>query len=234
MKIAVIPARGGSKRIPRKNIRPFAGIPMIAHAIRTARAAGIFDHIIASTDDDEIADVAKHWGAEVPFRRPAELADHYTGTIDVISHTVRWCREQDWDVEAACCIYATTPLLRAQYITDGLHQMTASGKSYCFSVAEFPAPMQRALRLTNGAVSMFNPAEAETRTQDLEPAYHDAGQFYWGTARAWLDRTPIFSDAATAIVLPRHLAHDIDTPEDWDRAELLYAALAARQRPADQ
>ena len=225
MRVAIIPARGGSKRIPRKNIRPFAGIPMLAHAIRTARAAGLFDHIIVSTDDDEITQVAQEAGAEVPFRRPAALADDHAGTGEVTTHALRWCLDQGWKIDAACCIYATVPLLQATYLLQAFEKMREAGKHFCFPVATFPAPIQRALKLTPQGVEMFAPEFAETRSQDLIPAYHDAGQFYWGTVEAWLEQREVFSHDSVAIVMPRHLVQDIDTEEDWQFAETLYRLL---------
>jgi pseudaminic acid cytidylyltransferase len=228
MKVAIIPARGGSKRIPRKNIRPFAGQPMIAYAIRGAQAAGVFDHIVVSTDDDEIASVAESFGAEVPFRRPRALADDVTGTTAVVAHAVGWCRDHGWDVDYACCIYATVPLIQARHLREALDKLLSSGKMYCFPVASFPAPIQRALKLTPQGIEMFEPAHLSSRSQDLTPAFHDSGQFYWGTAQAWLEQRNIFSHDATAIVLPRHAVQDIDTEEDWTFAEKLYALLQER------
>jgi N-acylneuraminate cytidylyltransferase len=230
MKVAIIPARGGSKRIPRKNIRPFAGVPMIAHAIRAAQSAGVFDRIIVSTDDEEIAAVAEKYGAEAPFRRPPELANDHAGSDAVIVHAVRWCREQGWDVQLVCCIYATVPLLQSRYIREALDLLVASGKDFCFTAATFAAPIQRAIKLTPDGVEMFAPEYKNARSQDLTPAYHDAGQFYWGTAAAWLEGRDVFSHGAKAIVLPRHLVQDIDTEEDWTFAEMLYRLVQERAK----
>ena len=225
MRIAIIPARGGSKRIPRKNIKPFAGVPMIAHSIRAAQQSGLFDRILVSTDDEEIAAVAETWGATAPFRRPAELANDVAGTTEVVAHAVEWCRAQGWGLSTVCCIYATAPLLQPASLDAALDKMTKTGKSFCFPVAAFEAPIQRALKLAGDGIEMFDPTFFETRSQDLIPAYHDAGQFYWGTPEAWREQRRIFSDAATVIILPKHMVQDIDTPEDWTRAEILFAAL---------
>ncbi len=222
MRVAIIPARGGSKRIPRKNIRPFAGKPMIAHPILAAKASGVFDRILVSTDDEEIAQVAGAWGAEAPFRRPSALANDFAGTGEVMTHAVRWCLDQKWNIDAVCCVYATTPLLEPASLRRGLELLTSSGKAYAFSVASFPAPIQRALKLTPEGVEMFEPKHAGTRSQDLIPAYHDAGQFYWGTPAAWLENRPVFSHESVGVVLPRHEVQDIDTEEDWAFAEALY------------
>jgi pseudaminic acid cytidylyltransferase len=228
MRVAIIPARGGSKRIPRKNIRPFAGQPIIAYSIKTARASGLFDDVIVSTDDDEIADVSRQYSATVPFRRPANLADDHATTIAVIQHALGWLADNGRDIDLACCIYATAPFLRAADLRDGLTKLTDSGRSFAFSVTSFEFPIQRALRLRrDGALEAFAPEHANTRSQDLEPAYHDAGQFYWGRALAFREGRLLFSPESVPVILPRHLVHDIDNEEDWVRAELAYQALRA-------
>lgn len=226
MRVAIIPARGGSKRIQRKNIKPFAGKPIIAYSIEAARECGLFDRIIVSTDDEEIADTALSLGAEIPFMRPKELSDDYTPTIPVIAHAVQTLQSQGHNIEAACCIYATAPFIRASDLIDAHQAMMTHQKGYAFPVTTFPFPIQRALmREEDGEIAMCYPEHFSTRSQDLKEAYHDAGQFYWGTPEAWLSAKPLFSDSATTIVLPRHLVQDIDTPEDWTRAELMYRAL---------
>ena len=223
MKVAVIPARGGSKRIPRKNVRPFCGRPMIAWPIAAARASGCFDRIVVSTDDEEIANVAIAAGAEVPFLRPAALADDHTPTIPVVAHAIDQLRAAGDAIDLACCIYATAPFLQPASLREGLTLLETQGCQYAFSVTSFPAPIQRALRLTReGRVEMFHPELFNVRSQDLEPAYHDAAQFYWGRAEAWLQGKPLFSRDAAPVVLPRHLVQDIDTPEDWAAAEAMF------------
>lgn len=225
MKVAVIPARGGSKRIPRKNVRDFCGKPMIAWSIEAAQQSGCFDRIMVSTDDAEIVDVARRWGAEVPFVRPAELSGDYTGTLPVIRHATEWLAQQGQVPQLVCCIYATAPFVRPDDICRGLENLTTTGCSYAFSVTSYPYPIQRAIRITSGGrVEMFDPEQFSVRSQDLEEAYHDAGQFYWGTANAWLAEKVIFSFDATPVILPRHQVQDIDTPEDWQRAELMFQA----------
>lgn len=227
MRLAVIPARGGSKRIPRKNIRPFGGLPMIAWSIRAAAESGCFDRILVSTDDAEIAQVAREHEADVPFVRPAELSDDHTGTIPVIAHAVTWQSENGPAASEVCCIYATAPFIRAADIRKGLRTLHKTGADYVFSVTSYPFPIQRAIRVTpEGRVAMFQPEHFNTRSQDLEEAWHDAGQFYWGRADAWLAGTPIFSPASAPIPLPRHRVQDIDTPEDWQRAEMMFKAAA--------
>lgn len=228
MNVAIIPARGGSKRIPRKNVKDFCGKPMIAWSIEAAKASGCFDKIIVSTDDPEIADIARQFGAEIPFMRPAALSDDYTGTIPVIRHAVEWLNQNDAPVDFACCIYATAPFILPEYLKQGLQLIKNSGSSYAFSVTSYAFPIQRAVRITkNGRVAMFNPEHFQTRSQDLEEAWHDAGQFYWGTADAWCEERAIFGEDSLPVRLPRHRVQDIDTAEDWNRAEWLFRAMQA-------
>lgn len=226
MRLAVIPARGGSKRIPRKNIKLFAGKPMIGWSVEVARASGLFDRILVTTDDEEIARVATEFGAEAPFRRPAELADDYAPTIPVIAHAVEWQIAQGVAPAHVCCIYATAPFMQVADLRRGLTFLESASCDYAFSVTSYAFPIQRALRITlDERIEMFNPEHFLTRSQDLEPAYHDAAQFYWGNAAAWLARRPLFGENSIPVVLPRHRVQDIDTPEDWERAELMFSAL---------
>lgn len=227
--VAIIPARGGSKRIPRKNTREFCGKPMIAWSIEAAKVSGCFDKIIVSTDDREIANIAEQWGAEVPFIRPNNLADDHTGTLPVIHHAVQWLMDHEMMVDHACCLYATAPFVTADDIERGYQLIQQTGSSYAFSVTSYAFPIQRAIRITeNGHVAMFNPEHFQTRSQDLEEAWHDAGQFYWGTAEAWLEERPIFGEDAVPVKLSRHRVQDIDTREDWVRAEWLFKAMRAQ------
>jgi pseudaminic acid cytidylyltransferase len=223
--VAIIPARGGSKRIPRKNLLPFDGVPMIVRSIRTALESGLFDQVVVSTDDAQIADVARTHGAQVPFLRPADLADDFTGTAAVIVHALQQLPAFDY----ACCIYATAPLLQACYLRQGIELLEQHlDKSFAFSVCGFGFPVQRALTLDGqGALSALYPEFRNTRSQDLPEAFQDAGQFYWGRSEAWLGGEVLYSPASLPVMLPRHLVQDIDTLEDWKRAEYLYAALKA-------
>lgn len=226
MKVAIIPARGGSKRIPRKNVRLFAGKPIIAHSIGAALDSGCFDRVIVSTDDAEIAAVAREWGAETPFVRPPELADDHTGTNAVVKHAINWLAEQGTPADYACCIYATAPFVQARYLQEGLARLLERRRGYAFSVTSFPFPIQRAIRINaEGAVEAIWPENIFRRSQDLEEAFHDAGQFYWGTTDAYLTDAVVFSPASIPIVLPRHLVQDIDTFEDWRRAELMFRVI---------
>jgi N-acylneuraminate cytidylyltransferase len=226
MKLAVIPARGGSKRIPRKNIKPFCGKPMIAWSIVAAIESGCFDRIIVSTDDVEIADIARKYGAEVPFMRPAELSDDHTGTIPVIAHAIGWQQKNGLSPLAVCCIYATAPFARGEQLKCGLAILEKRNCDYVFSVTSYAFPIQRAIRITSaGRVEMFQPENFNTRSQDLQEAFHDAGQFYWGRPEAWLTGKPIFSSNSSPLILPRYLVQDIDTPEDWHRAEIMFKVI---------
>ncbi|AUN93902.1 pseudaminic acid cytidylyltransferase [Pseudazoarcus pumilus] len=226
MRLAIIPARGGSKRIPRKNIKVFCGKPMIAWSIEAARDSGCFDRIVVSTDNDEIASVARHWGAETPFMRPAELSDDHATTMPVIAHAIRWANAHLASVDFACCIYATAPFVQPDDLRNGLTKLENSNFDYVFSVTSYAFPIQRAIRINaNGRISMFHPEHMNTRSQDLEEAYHDAGQFYWGRAAAWLEGKAVFSEHAQPVILPRSRVQDIDTHEDWERAEALFRLL---------
>lgn len=227
MNIAIIPARGGSKRIPRKNIRNFCGKPLIAYSIEAAKKCGAFDHIIVSTDDDEIRDVANAYGAETPFKRPPELANDYATTVPVIKHAVQWAQVNLGEIKNACCIYATAPFIQAKALLAAYDMLIKNNvRGYVFSATTFPFPIQRAFQVKeNGFVEMFEPKNYNTRSQDLEEAYQDAGQFYWGSVEAYLSEKIFFSTDSMAFVLPRHFVQDIDTLEDWKRAELMYEAL---------
>ena len=226
MRLCIIPARGGSKRIPRKNIKEFCGQAMIGYSIEAAITSQCFDKVIVSTDDQEIAEVAKSFGAEVPFIRPDELANDHAATIPVVKHAIEWLDEQGQSPTDVCCIYATAAFIQSQTISKAFQQMQESGANYCFSVTSFAFPIQRSIRITqDDKVDMFYPENFNVRSQDLEEAYHDAGQFYWGKAQAFKDELPIFSETASPYILPRYLVQDIDTTEDWIRAEAMHRVL---------
>lgn len=233
MKVAIVPARGGSQRIPRKNVRPFGGRPMIAWSIDAALACGCFDRVVVSTEDAEIAAVARACGAEVPFTRPAALADHHAGTLAVMHHAVDALGLADADL--ACCIYATAPFIEPQDLRRGLALLQGADADYAFSVTRYAFPIQRAIRLTpDGRVAMFDPAQFATRSQDLEDAFHDAAQFYWGRVAAWRAERALFAQGSLPVTLPRHRVQDIDTPEDWERAEWLWRAMQAARAADDR
>lgn len=222
MKIAIIPARGGSKRIPRKNIKSFCGKPMIAWSIEAARSSGLFERVIVSTDDTEIAEVARQWGTEVPFMRPVELSNDYAATTEVIAHATQWALDQGLDVEAVCCIYATAPFVQTDDLKRGWDALNSGDWDYAFTVTDFAAPIFRSFKqMPDGGIEMFFPEHFTTRSQDLPIALHDAGQFYWGRPAAWLEGKRIFDRRSFPIVIPRWRVQDIDTQDDWERAEML-------------
>lgn len=228
MYLCVIPARGGSKRIPHKNIRNFCGKPMIAWSIKAAKDSGCFDRIIVSTDDEEIAATARQWGAQTPFMRPAMLSDDYTGTAAVVAQAIEWHQKSRQPPSLVCCLYATAPMLLPNDIRRGLEVLLQTEADFAFSVTSYAFPIQRALRVTDSnRVEMVAPEHLNSRSQDLEPTYHDAGQFYWGRAEAWVSGTPVLSIAAAPVIIPRYRVQDIDTLEDWERAEWMFKALRA-------
>jgi N-acylneuraminate cytidylyltransferase len=226
MNVAIIPARGGSKRIPRKNVKLFHDKPMIAYTIEVAKSSGVFDRIIVSTDDEEIGYIAHSYGAEFPFRRPLELSDDYTGTTAVVAHAIRWLLDRNIDCTATCCLYATAPFLRPEQIRTGLHILQSQQWDYVFSATTFPYPIFRAFSIgADSGVHMIYPEHFTSRSQDLPEVWHDAAQFYWGAPEAWLEGRVIFGERSTVVRLPRWQVQDIDTMEDWNRAERLYQAM---------
>jgi pseudaminic acid cytidylyltransferase len=230
MTIAIIPARGGSKRIPRKNIKSFCGKPLIAYSIETALNSQLFEKVIVSTDDQEIAEVAMQYGAKVPFIRPSTLADDHTGTGDVVEHAIKAIQEGGERYDYLCTLYATAPLLQKEYLIEGYNKLKSSQAEQAFSVASMPFPIQRCFKVNeNGRCKMFQPEHFLTRSQDLEEAYQDAGQFYWkNLTKETTDIT--FGQGSIPIILPRYLVQDIDTPEDWQQAELMYQLIQQRRK----
>lgn len=227
MKIAVIPARGGSKRIPRKNIKDFCGKPIMAYSIIAAQESGLFDEIIVSTDDQEIATIAQKLGASVPFLRPKELADDYASSLTVIGHALNALSGLGRTADVACCIYATAPFIRADDLIESNRLLIEGNWNYVFGATHYDFPVQRAIvRSSNGAISMQYPEYAFTRSQDLPEVLHDAGQFCWGRASSFINEVSPFAGNSSAYVLPRYLVQDIDTPEDWLNAELMFKALS--------
>jgi pseudaminic acid cytidylyltransferase len=225
MKLAVIPARGGSKRIPRKNIKQFAGKPMIAYAIDAALQSRLFDHVIVSTDDDEIAEVAKSHGASIPFRRPKELADDQTVTVPVIGHAVEAFRQLGEQPDHVCCIYPCVPFLRGIDLRAAHELFVHSGAAYVYPVVPFhSSPWRGMRRLPSGQMQFVHPEYELSRTQDLEKCYFDAGQFYWGRADAWTSGLRMHSNGTGWEIEP-HRVVDIDNSDDWLRAELLAKVL---------
>lgn len=226
MRLAVIPARGGSKRIPKKNIKPFFGKPMIAWSIEAAKKSGAFHKIIVSTDDQEITDIALKLGAEVPFIRPDELSNDYAGTTEVIAHATQWAIDEGLNPQAICCIYATAPFIQSEDINEALKLIQTGNWAYAFTATDFPSTIFRSFKQNaQGGIEMFYPEHFNTRSQDLPEALHDAGQFYWGTPEAWLQNKRIFADHSYPLLIPRWRVQDIDTEADWVRAEAMASVL---------
>jgi|TARA_B110000908_G_scaffold172613_1_gene241322 pseudaminic acid cytidylyltransferase len=222
MKIAIIPARGGSKRIPRKNIKDFSGKPMIAWAILEAQKSQLFDHIIVSTDDDEIKQISEQHGATVPFIRPLNISDDNTPTVPVISHAVKEIDRLYQHVDYACCIYPCSPLLLAADLVEAYNLLKSSGKNFVYPVVEYPHSIFRSMRQSKeGKMEFIYPEYELTRTQDLEETFHDSGQFYWGKAEAWRELKKMHSDGV-GMKIPAYRVVDIDTEDDWKRAELYF------------
>jgi pseudaminic acid cytidylyltransferase len=222
--IAIIPARGGSKRIPKKNIKDFFGKPLIAYSIETAINSKLFDKIIVSTDDEEIAKVALKYGADVQMR-PDDLSDDFTGTGDVVNYVIKTLQNDGLKFDFVCTIYATAPLLQKEYLIQGYEKLKQSDAKQAFSVTTMPFPIQRTFKITKDQrCQMFTPEYFSSRSQDLEEAYQDAGQFYWENINKKFTDIPFGKDSIP-IILPRYLVQDIDTLEDWKQAELLYKSL---------
>lgn len=218
--VAIVPARGGSKRIPRKNIRPLSGRPLLWWSVQTCLDSEAFDDVIVSTDDDEIAAVAIDAGASVPFMRPAELSNDYAPTVDVVQHALTWLRDDGRPADTACCVYPASVFLGPADLMQSRELLTRA--PYVATVTGYPYPVQRALVMgTGGELAFAHPEYADARTQDLEARWHDAGQFYWGRADAWLARLPILPNAVGYAIDPATVC-DIDTEEDWRRAEQLH------------
>ena len=221
--ICVIPARGGSKRIPKKNIKNFHGKPIIFWSIEEAIKCNCFKKIIVSTDSQEIADLVKIYDVEVPFLRPKNISDDLTQTIPVVEHTIRHQIKNNIDIRNVCCIYPTAPFVRATDLQLGLEKLGSSNVNFVFSATEYDFPIQRAFKINQKKkLEMFQPQFASSRSQDLEKAYHDAGQFYWGAANTWLEEDTLVSNNSIPLIIPNYRVNDIDTIEDWKRAEIMF------------
>ncbi len=220
--IAVITARGGSKRIPRKNIKDFLGKPIIAYSIAAALKAGFFDEVMVSTDDREIADVALRFGAKVPFIRSAKTSDDFASTEDVLLEVFDEYRKQARGFDYACCIYPTAPFLTAEKLRFGFDQLVETGAETVLPVVRFGYPIQRALKIENNRLKMIWPEHLDSRSQDLIPAYHDCGQFYWLQVTRFLETHKLFAEDTVPILIPESMVQDIDNEEDWKNAEMKY------------
>jgi pseudaminic acid cytidylyltransferase len=222
--LAIIPARGGSKRIPRKNIRCFHGKPMIAWSIHAALESNAFDAVLVTTDNEEIASIAEKAGAIVPFQRPSELSCDFAPTMPVLVHAIDWWQKNRYMLEFAGCIYATAPFIRPKILSQAIQILHTSASDFVLSVARFDYPVQRSLRLDgNGMLNFAEPENALKRSQDLEPRYHDAGQFFAGRVEAFQHYEAVLNGRCQPMIIPNDEAVDIDTEEDWRMAEKLYA-----------
>jgi pseudaminic acid cytidylyltransferase len=199
---------------------------MIAWTIEMARASGLFDHVIVSTDDREIGAVAVQWGADFPFVRPAELADDHAGTTEVVAHATRWALDAGWPLDAVCCVYPTAPFIEMKDLERGLAALVSGDWAFAIAATDFAAPIFRSFRQReDGGIEMFFPDHFATRSQDLPRALHDAGQFYWGRPSAWIEGRRVFDRWSVPILIPRWRVQDIDEPDDWVRAEMMFAQL---------
>lgn len=234
MKVAVIPARGGSKRILGKNIKHFCGQPIISWSIINAQKSSLFDRIIVSTDSSEIADVAMKYNAEVPFIRPANLADDYASTLAVMQHAAETLIGSGAAISHLCCIYATAPLLSIEALAEGMKRLQDEGVKFTFSAGRYNYPVQRAFSYNEKVgINFLFPENTEVRSQDLSEVYHDAGQFYWGKTNSWLTADQLLCKRALPIVIPTSRVQDIDDMEDWVHAENLFKILRTRKKNND-
>ncbi len=227
MNLCVIPARGGSKRIPKKNIKNFFGKPLISYSIEAAKATGLFNRIVVSTDDEEIAEISRQYGAETPFIRPSNISDDFTGLTSVIDHAVDFLENLGEKFDYVCTIYATAPFIKSKYLIEGYEALKNSDAINAFASTSMPFPIQRTFKIdSKGRCKMFSPEYYNFRSQDLEAAYQDAGQFCWTNRNRQFqnENKVVFSEISIPIIIPRNLVQDIDTYEDWQQAEFLFAA----------
>jgi N-acylneuraminate cytidylyltransferase len=231
MRVAIIPARGGSRRIPQKNIRQFNAKPMIAWVIEAAFSSKCFDRIVVSTDSEEILTIASRFGDVMPLVRPTHLADDHTPLVPVVRHAIAELEQELEQLEDVCCILPTAPMIRSCDIVETLRKLQERRNSYVLPITSYPFPIQRAVRLSeDGCVIMVEPEHYLTRSQDLEETFHDAGQFYWGSRNTWLTKARLFDEAAYGHLIPRYRVQDIDTPEDWRRAELMFSVIQQKEK----
>lgn len=227
-KAAIITARGGSKRIPHKNIKEFCGKPIIAYSIEAAKAAGSFDEIMVSTDDPEIAEIAKKYGAKVPFMRSAENADDFATTRDVVREVLEQYAEQGQYFEAVCCIYPTAPFITGKRLAEAMNLLEEKAADSVFPVVAFSFPPQRSIVLQEGRAAFKWPEHALTRSQDLEPFYHDCGQFYCLNTKAFAEQNLLIMEKTYPVILDEMEVQDIDNETDWKLAELKFQLLRER------
>lgn len=224
--LAIIPARGGSKRIPRKNIKLFLGKPIIAYSIEAAINSGLFNEVMVSTDDAEIAEIAIQYGAKVPFMRSDKMSNDFATTFDVVEEVVNSYKEKEIEFENVCCIYPCAPFVIEQKLEEAYDLFVKEHFDAVFPVMQFGFPIQRALQMDDfGKISFFYPENALTRSQDLLPSFHDAGQFYWMNVASCMEQQKIITDNTGSIVITELEGQDIDNDTDWKLAELKYELL---------
>ena len=228
--IVIIPARGGSKRIPKKNIKDFLGKPVIAYSIEIAISCKLFSRVIVSTDDDEIKDVALKYGAEVPFIRPKNIADDFTGTHEVIGHAVEYLEDTGETMDYVCCIYPTAPLIQKDDLIKGFKLIQTNKWNSVMAATNFSYPIFRSFEnLPNGGLKMIFPEHYNSRSQDLTDVYHDAGLFYWAKPKIWKKKPQGYNEKNSIVKLPNYRIQDIDTPDDWKKAEILYEIINSKK-----
>lgn len=227
--VAIITARGGSKRIPRKNIKDFCGRPILAYSIEAALESGIFDKVMVSTEDDEIADTARRYGAEVPFRRSLENANDHAVTSQVLTEVFEEFERRGWRFDLACCIYPTAPFIRAERLKEAMELLETTGADSVLPVVRFGFPPQRGVVIREGSLKYVYPEHRNTRSQDLEPQYHDAGQFYCLNMASFAEQRALVMERTVPLILPEMEVQDIDTEEDWEMAEMKYELLRRRR-----
>jgi len=225
--IAIIPARGGSKRIPRKNIKDFLGKPIIAYSISAALESGLFDEVMVSTDDVEIAKIALKYGAKVPFFRCEDNANDYAGLTDVVIEVIDEYQKQNQKFDNVCCLLATAPFVNAKHLVDSFNKLENSTFDTLFPVVKYAFPIQRAMQFEDENIKMIWNENMSKRSQDLKPSYHDAGLFYWAKTKIIIEQNKLWTDNTTAIEISEQTAQDIDTLEDWAIAELKYKLINA-------
>lgn len=223
--IAIIPARGGSKRIPRKNIKDFFGKPIIAYSIEAALSSGVFDEVMVSTDDLEIAEIAKKYGANVPFFRSPEMSNDMAMTAPVLIEVLNKYKELGQNFEYCCCIYPCAPFINPLKLKEGFELIKETRANNAIPVVQYSYPIQRALKIKDGNLSMLLPENMNVRSQDLEPSYHDIGQYYWFRVSGFTKEPNLFSKNTVPIITPESEVQDIDTLEDWKTAEMKYKFL---------
>ena len=226
MIVCIIPARGGSKRIKKKNIKLFNQKPIISYSIKKAFQSNCFDRIICSTDSKAIASIAKEYRAETPFLRPLKISDDKTPITSVVAHAIDYLKKKGDKIDIVCCIFPTAPLMKVKDIQQSFKTIKKNKIDYCFSATKYSFPIQRSIKIRKDKkCEMFYPEMFYKRSQDLQEAYHDAGQFYWGKADTWLNHKLIFSTKSFPYVIPNFRVQDIDTHEDWKNLELKYKIL---------